>query len=129
MHCYEHQGFGSRIISPISGTIIDFLGEIYVDDTDLIITRPEFTTEKETPEGLRRAAWAWASGLNTTGRAINPEKKPLDICRVQMGKWQLVLCKTTGPTNGDTTARWIVCHNKPGRSINGRESLRSMVHC
>jgi hypothetical protein len=38
MHCYKRQGFGSCIISPISGTIIDFLGEIYVDDTDLIIT-------------------------------------------------------------------------------------------
>jgi hypothetical protein len=74
MHCYERQGFGSRIISPISGAIINFLGEIYVNDTDLIITRPEFTTEKDTQEGLRRAAWAWASGLNATGKAINPEK-------------------------------------------------------
>ncbi len=73
MHCYERQGFGSRIISPISRTIIEFLGEIYVNDTDLIITRPEFTTEKETEEGLWEAAWAWASGLNITGRAINPE--------------------------------------------------------
>jgi hypothetical protein len=25
MHCYERQGFGSRIISPISSTITDFL--------------------------------------------------------------------------------------------------------
>jgi hypothetical protein len=28
MHCYQFQGYGSRLISPISGTIIDFLGEI-----------------------------------------------------------------------------------------------------
>jgi hypothetical protein len=74
MHCYEQQGFRSRIICPISGAIIDFLGEIYVDNTDLIITRPEFTTEKETQEGLREAAWALASGLNATGGVINPEK-------------------------------------------------------
>ena len=74
MHCYRRQGFGSRILSPMSGAIIDFLGEIYVDDTDLIITRPEFTTAQETQEGLREAAWAWASGLNATGGAINPEK-------------------------------------------------------
>jgi hypothetical protein len=74
MHCYKRQGFGSRIISPISGAIIDFLGEIYVNDMGLIITRPEFMTEKETQEGLRRAAWAWAYGLNATGGAINPEK-------------------------------------------------------
>jgi hypothetical protein len=74
MHCYKQQGFGSRIISPISGTVIDFLGERYVDDTDLIITRPEFTTAQETQEGLRDTAWAWASGLNVTGGAINPKK-------------------------------------------------------
>ncbi len=58
MHCYEKQGFGSCIIPPISGAIIDFLGEIYVDDTDLIVTRPEVTTEQETQEGLQKAAWA-----------------------------------------------------------------------
>ncbi len=51
-----------------------FLGEIYVDDIDLIITRPEFTTEEQTQEGLHDTTWAWASGLNTTGGAINPEK-------------------------------------------------------
>jgi hypothetical protein len=38
MHCYERQSFGLRIISPISGAIINFFGEIYVNDTDLIIT-------------------------------------------------------------------------------------------
>jgi hypothetical protein len=74
MHCYKQQGFGLRIISPISGTIIDFLRERYVDDMDLIITQPEFTTAQETQEGLWDAAWAWASGLNATGSAINPEK-------------------------------------------------------
>jgi hypothetical protein len=71
MHCHQCQGFGSRIISPISGAIIDFLGEIYVDDTGLIITRPEFNTALRSQEGLCNAAWAWASGLNATGGAIN----------------------------------------------------------
>ncbi len=58
MHCYKHQGYGSWITSPISGAIIDFLGEIFVDDTELIITRPEFTTAQETQEGLQGTAWA-----------------------------------------------------------------------
>jgi hypothetical protein len=74
MHCYQCQGFGLCIISPISSAIIDFLGEIYVDDTDLIITRPEYDTASCTQEGLLDAAWAWALGLNATGRTINPEK-------------------------------------------------------
>ncbi len=47
---------------------------IYVDDTDLIITQPEFDTALCAQEGLCDAAWAWASGLNATGGAINPEK-------------------------------------------------------
>jgi hypothetical protein len=74
MHSYNWQGFGSRIILPISGSVIDFLSGIYVNDTDLIITRPEFRTMLDTLEGLRMAAWAWASSLNATGRAINPKK-------------------------------------------------------
>ncbi len=58
----------------MSGAIIDFLGDIYVDDTDLIITRPEFENAARTQEGLPAAAWTWASGLNATGGAINLEK-------------------------------------------------------
>ncbi len=58
----------------MSGTIIEFLGEIYIDNTDLIVIRPELTTAQETQEGLRKSAEAWASGLNATGGAINPEK-------------------------------------------------------
>ncbi len=74
MHCYQGHSFGLGIISPISGAIIDFLGEIYVDDMELIITRPEFNTASHSQEGLCDAAWAWASSLNATGGAINPEK-------------------------------------------------------
>ncbi len=74
MHCYQCQGFGLHIISPMSGAIIDFLGEIYDDNTDLIITWPDFDTAARTREGLRASAWTWASGLNATGGAINPEK-------------------------------------------------------
>jgi hypothetical protein len=52
MHCYQRQGFGSRIIAPMSGAIINFLGEIHVDDTDLIIPGPEFDTMLRLQEGL-----------------------------------------------------------------------------
>ncbi len=74
MHCYKRQGFGSRIISPISGAIIKFLGEIYVNDTDLIITGPEFMTEKETQEGLRRDAWTWHPGLTQQAEPLIQKK-------------------------------------------------------
>ncbi len=74
MHGYQRKGFGSRILSPISGAIIDFLGKIYVDDTDLIVTRPDLVSAAGVQEELKAAAGAWSAGLNATGRAINPEK-------------------------------------------------------
>jgi hypothetical protein len=74
MHGYQREGFGSRILFPISGAIIDFLGEIYVNNTDLIITRLDLVSTADVQEELRSAAGAWSAGLNKTGRAINPEK-------------------------------------------------------
>ncbi len=58
----------------MSGAIIDFLGEIFVDDTDLIITRPDLVSSANVQDELREAAGAWSAGLNTIGSAINPEK-------------------------------------------------------
>jgi len=74
MHCYISRSFGSRIISPISGAAIDFLGEIYVGDTNLIVTHPDLETPEAVLEGLHSLAEAWSSGLNSTGGAINPGK-------------------------------------------------------
>jgi hypothetical protein len=74
MHCYKSRGFGSRIVSPISGAVINFLGEIYVDDTDLIVTHPDLETPEAVMECLSSSAEAWSSGLNSTGGAINPDK-------------------------------------------------------
>ena len=42
MHCYKRKGWGSTILSPLSGTLIHFLGELYVDDTDLIVFQPTY---------------------------------------------------------------------------------------
>ncbi len=74
IHGYQRKGFESRILSPISGAIIDFLGKIYVDDTDLIVKRPDLVSAADVKEELKDAAGAWPAGLNATGRAINPEK-------------------------------------------------------
>ncbi len=69
MHCYKSQGYGSRIISPISCVVIDFLEEIYVDDTDLIITHPDLETQEAVLESLNLSADAWSASLNSTGGA------------------------------------------------------------
>ena len=83
MHCYKSHGFCSCIISPISWAAIDFLGEIYVDNTNLIVTRPDLEMSEAILEGLHSLAEAWSSGLNSTGGAINPDKS----------RWTLVLYK------------------------------------
>ncbi|KAL3768308.1 hypothetical protein ACHAW5_007971 [Stephanodiscus triporus] len=70
----DSRGFGSRIISPISGVVIDFLGEIYVDDTDLIVTHPDLDNPTAVLERLHSSAEAWTAALNSTGGAINPDK-------------------------------------------------------
>jgi hypothetical protein len=74
MHCYKSRGFGSRIVSPIGGIAIDFLAEIYVDDTDLIVTHPDLEMPEAVLDCLNSSAEAWSSGLNSTGGAINPDK-------------------------------------------------------
>ncbi len=58
----------------ISSAIIDFLGEIYVDDTNLIVTYPDLTTPKAVLEKLHNLVDVWSSSLNSTSGVINPEK-------------------------------------------------------
>ncbi len=92
IHGYKRKGFGSRILSPISGVIIDFLGEIYVNDTDLIITWPDLVSSADVQDGLREAAGTWFAGLNATGGAINPEKSRWILADYQWdnGQWGYV---------------------------------------
>ncbi len=54
--------------------MIDFLGEIYVDDTDLIVTHPDLETQEAVLDSLYSSAEVWSLGLNSTGGAINPDK-------------------------------------------------------
>ena len=37
MHCYKRKGFGAKILSTMSAVLIECLGTIFVDDTDLFI--------------------------------------------------------------------------------------------
>ena len=73
MPCYKSRGFGPCIISPISGAV-DFLGEIYMDNTDLIITHPDLETQEAVLDSLYSSAEVWSLGLNSTRGTINPDK-------------------------------------------------------
>ena len=74
MHCYHRKGWGSSLLSPISGTLISFLGEIYVDDTDLIIIQPSYKTAEDLWDDLQASVMGWGNLLLATGGALNPTK-------------------------------------------------------
>ena len=74
MHCYTRQGFGSSILSPMSLALILFLGEMYVDDTDLIIMQPHYQSAEDVKSDAQNSVDAWANLLNSTGGSLNPEK-------------------------------------------------------
>jgi hypothetical protein len=99
MHCYKSRSFGLRIISPISGAVIDFLGEIYVDDTDLIVTHPDLETQEAVLDNsLYSLAEAWSLGLNSTGGTINPNKSRWILVSYKWinGIWQYCQQPETG---------------------------------
>lgn len=74
MHCYARQGFGSSILSPLSRILIEFLGEMYVDDTDLIVMKPHYRSATNLQADAQESVDAWAFLLNSTGGSLNPEK-------------------------------------------------------
>jgi hypothetical protein len=74
MHGYSRAGFGSSILSPISELLIRFLGEMFVDDTDLIITQPHYRTSNDVRLDVQKSVDMWAYLLNSTGGSLNPEK-------------------------------------------------------
>ena len=74
MHCYKRQGFGSSILSPISGELLEFMGEMFVDDTDLIVMRPDLKTGEEVYQEMQSAVWNWGVNLNSTGGGLKGAK-------------------------------------------------------
>jgi len=74
MHCYTRQGFGASILSPMSLALIRFLGEMYVDDTDLTVTKPHYTSAMDVKEEAQASVDGWAYLLNSSGGSLNPEK-------------------------------------------------------
>ena len=74
MHCYHRQGFGSKMLSPISGLLLEFMGEMFVDDTDLIVMRPDLRSGRAVYEELQSSAWNWGINLNATGGGLKGSK-------------------------------------------------------
>ncbi len=74
MSIYQRGGHMSTMESPISGDVIEFMGKIHVNDTDLLTLPLE---EYNVGAVMKRAQTnldKWSQLLNATGGALNPDK-------------------------------------------------------
>ena len=74
MACYNKAGHGSSIVSPMSGILIEFMGKIYVDDSNLLVFLANKFDCTKLMQVAQQSLDAWAGLLNATGGALNPDK-------------------------------------------------------
>jgi hypothetical protein len=72
--CCKKAGYGSSIVAPISGQIIEFMGEIYVDDTNMLVILPDAFDCNELVSKAQQSLNAGAHLLNPTGGVLNQQK-------------------------------------------------------
>ncbi len=73
LNLLRKKGFGCEFVSPISQEPLHFVGYAFVDDTDVIESKPN-KTYMETASNLQMAVNHWEGGLKATCGAIVPEK-------------------------------------------------------
>jgi hypothetical protein len=89
MSVYRKGNHVSSLVSPITGDAIEFMGEIYVDDTDLLTILQDVFDSEEVIRTAQKNLDKWAELLIATGGALNPDKcywyMVSYVC--QDGKW------------------------------------------
>ncbi len=73
LNLLRSQGFGCKFTSPISKETLQFVGYAFVDDTDVIESKPNVNSDVVV-HGLQQAVDYWEGGLKATCGAIVPEK-------------------------------------------------------
>ena len=94
-HCYTRQGFGSEMLSPLSGTLISFIGTLFVDDTDLVVYLPELKDSASVFREMQESVSEWGHLLCSTGGALKPEKcywYMIDYECNEFGIWNYAAC-------------------------------------
>ena len=74
VNVYKSLGFGARMVRPINQAIIDIMGVLYVDDTDLYIMDDDMADIEEVWNVSQEALTTWGSLLISTGGLLKPEK-------------------------------------------------------
>ena len=89
MYCYHNEGFGSSILSPMSLTLIESLGTMFVDDTDIFVSLPELRDSFSVYKEMQASMLCWGNLLCSTWGALKPEKCYWYIvdCECTDGNW------------------------------------------
>jgi hypothetical protein len=74
MACYKKLGHGSSTVSPMSGERIEFMGERYVNDLDLLVCLKGVYDLGTVVVEAQKSLDAWANLLNATGGILNTSK-------------------------------------------------------
>jgi hypothetical protein len=74
LNLLRDSGFGCTFTSPISKEIMEFVGDLFVDDTDLIQTAEKGESLTDVAAALQHSVETWEGRLRATGGAIVPEK-------------------------------------------------------
>jgi hypothetical protein len=90
MNVYRRGDHVSTLVLPISGKTIEFMGEIYVDDTNLLTILLEVFDSDAILLAAQNNLDKWAELLIATGGVLNPEKcywyMVSYVCR--KGEWE-----------------------------------------
>ncbi len=74
LNLLHSNGFGCEFLSPFSNNPLHFVGYTFVDDTNVIVSRPSMASHSEVIQTLQEAVDHWEGGLKATCGAIVPEK-------------------------------------------------------
>jgi hypothetical protein len=74
MSVYRRGNHVSTLVLPITGDVIEFMGEIYVDDTDLLTILQDVFDSDEVLRTAQKNLDKWTELLMATGGALNPDK-------------------------------------------------------
>ncbi len=67
-------GFGTKIRSPITKSLLDIMGVLYVDDTDLMVMDACLSSRYDLWRECQLATTSWGKLLLATGGVLKPEK-------------------------------------------------------
>lgn len=76
MHCYKREGYGSKGISPLSGTLINCLGTMFMDDTDIFASLTELRESFSVYKEIQSSMFCWGNPCSTGG-ALKLEKNAI----------------------------------------------------